>query len=443
MPKYCVVGFQGAGTDDNPYRPLGVDSIIGWSIIDFRPDSTVVDGFCIAAYPDDAKLPKTALQIAGYKTDTLSFTIKNLFQNKINLNVDSTNFDELLLELLTTHATPPGDKTRWNPLMYTKEKHFEIWLGAKIVDIPFIAGGATYTESFNKADGGGWGPDLTWAAKAGGIKTVTSTGTNGTTNSYCLACTTASACSTNDTYTQAVIVNTTATSSAMWGVVCRYTDTSGIGDGYEGRQGDATTQANTNLNKLVSGTRTQLSTSTHTLVAADAIKVSANGSTITLSFNGVSNIGLTDTSVTTGVHAMAGIRQSGTTSTGLDSLEYGDLVVNATASPSVIARSFAISTPAVNSQPIAVVINRPLVMNSPTVLASSTIAPSTIARSITMPAPTVAGGSGAYPTEIATSMSFPAPTVTGTSISYDNPLDHAQLSSTKRRGSTVGKPKTR
>lgn len=445
MPKYCVVGYMGAGTGDDPYRPLGVEPGMGWAAIDFRPDSTVIDGFCIVAYPDVATIPKSALQIAGHKTDQLSLSTKTLLSNKIGLNLDTRDFGETLLELLTTHATPPGDKSRWNPLMYTKDKRFEIWIGEKIVDIPFVAGGATYTESFNVAN---VNPlvtgDLSWTypSAAQDMKVVSSHAEVAGTSLQCYARADHD-CSSSDNYGQIVIISTNTTAGTTWGAMCRIASTAFTA--YLGEQGTiAGNVNNTALSKLITGTATSLATSTYTKVTNEVIKVEANGSTITFYTDGASNISTTDTSVTAGVRTgYAGYSPTSTTRSAMDSFTGNDIAFSATTSPSTIARAFAINAPALNSLHGATVIARSLSIGSPTVTADSTITTSVISRSFAINAPTVVGGSSADPSTLVMTAAFPAPTVTGDSVVTDPGRENAQVSSVKRRGSTVGKPKTR
>jgi hypothetical protein len=438
--QYVVTEYTGAGTSENPYRPLGVEQGMKWAAIDFRPDCTKLDGFCIVAFPDDATLPKNAQVLSTYKTDLISHSTKTAFSNKISINIDSRTFDELLLELLTTHSTPPKDKTRWNPISLTVDKRFEIWLGEKIVDIPVVGGGATYTESFNKADSSTLGPDLTWneivgnqQVKSNALHVVTSFGETRSRAEH--------DCSSNDNYAEATYNGLTTANVPKYGILCRYQ--SGADTAYMAEI--IANSAATALYKLVTGTFTSLTTGTHTL-AAELIKVQANGTTISMYFagSGSSHLSVTDSSITTGTRG--GLRLYGDVTSydaTFDGFTLSDIAVSATTSPSTISRSFAINTPTFPATVVPSVISRSFDINSPSVLASSTIAPSTIARSFTIGSPTLDVVNYATPATIALAPSILTPTVTGDSVVAAGGSDtETQFTSKPKHGSSIGKTKT-
>lgn len=439
--KYCLSEYMGSGTENDPYRPLGVEDGMEFAGIDLRPISTILDGFCIVAYPDDAVLPKRVMQISSYKTEKLGNPSKTIFANKIGLNIDSINFDEILLELLTTHSTPPNDKSRWNPIAPTKEKRFEIWIGEKVVDIPFVSGGSTYTESFNKSDSTTLGPDLTWTALHDDLQVVSNKVT--CVNTATVARERAgSDCAGNDNYAQIVIINRDAGATSSIEAISRYQ--SSANTGYPFRHTNNTVHEI--LMKIEAGSLTTISSVNGATPAAnDIVKSQSNGSTISAHVNGVQQTSVTDTSITTGLRGGVGMTcvNGPSTWTG-DSFEYGDISVSATTTPSTISRSFAINTPGLNSLHAATVITRSFAVNAPTVTAASVALPSTIARSWAINAPTIDAQSYATPGTVALAFTMPAPTVTGDSVAATTTdTDTSRvITSRRRRGSTIGKTKT-
>lgn len=322
--RYAAAAYVGTGTDADPYRPEGVDGLEAWTSIDFRPDSTRPEGFCLIAVADDAPV-KGATFLADGKAETLDTRTRTTFSNRVGLNVDAVRLDDVVLELLTAHATPDGDRSRWNPIKATSDGRLEAWLGdEKIVDLPSVRGGAVRTESFNKANSTTLGPDLTWTDVAGtGDLWVQSNACENVNNNTGIITRAEHDLATSDNYAQFVILYVGANHG--YGPACRYQ--SGADTCYFGRQGDDGGNINnTAIFKRVTGTNTSLGTSSRTAAVNDVVRCQANGSSIALVVNGTSHLALTDTAITTGLRGGMRIYKAGSgTNPSLDSFEMGDL----------------------------------------------------------------------------------------------------------------------
>lgn len=333
--RYYQTGYRLGGTKAEPsFEPVGVaDLPPGWGSIDYRPDSTVLGGFCLVAVPDGTTL-KGGTLLASARDEPLGATTKRAFGNATGLNFIGTKFNELVLELFTQHSTPVFDKSRWNPLQNTSGRT-QIWLGpgAPIVDFPAVVN-TTTTESFTHADQNPWllTADQTWTKVAGDPGQIltnrfVTNNAAGTLGRFRLGADLA----TNNNYAQIKIIDSDATNSNVYQACARYQ--SGADTTYRFRQGDASTLNNTNITKLVAATSTTLASSTHTKAANDVIRVEANGSTINGLFNGVTNTTVSDSSFSTGLRGGYQFQCSSGVDLTFDLFEMGDLPVTATARP--------------------------------------------------------------------------------------------------------------
>lgn len=321
-----LTAWAGAGTDDAPYRPAGIPEDLPHTTIDFRPDASLPDGFCVVAVADDVLTIPGGLVLAADPREKLGAARRRIIANAIGLNIDATRVDDLLLELLTVHASPDTDRSRWNRLRPTVEGRHEIWLGnEKIVDLPAVAGGATLTESFDGGSGllNGSGVDQTWTVSNGQLTMINNgcrPNLSGSTKNLAYPATNLASA---NHYAQAVVSSTSTSASARWGACVRHStiDLSC----YFGRMGGTGAWS---IDKYVAGVLTEgLATGSTTKANGDVVKIDANGSTLTLYKNGTSLGSTTDTDITGNLRpGCFGYSNTGTANDGLfDTWEAGDL----------------------------------------------------------------------------------------------------------------------
>lgn len=186
---------------------------------------------------------------------------------------------------------------------------------------------ARYTESFDKADSTTLGPDLSWTETNGNLQIVTNRVgivTTGTSNRARAESDMAS----DDNYAQITIVDADTSATNRWGVCCRYD--SAADTCYIGSQGDGTSANNTVIFKVVAGVGpSSIATGTHTKATNDVLRIEANGSQITFYINGVANITVTDTAITSGKRGGIALRANSTGLVFMDNFVTGDLAIAA------------------------------------------------------------------------------------------------------------------
>lgn len=140
------------------FRPP-MDEAGQWSVIDLRPDASVVDGYCLIA--SDQTHPTTPG--LWYLTDdldaNLSPPIKNYIQNGLGITLAAPTLRGAIAEIMLVHARLDG--TRWKPVT-SRKGLVEIYLRGLVYAAPEIVG-SVYTESFNTSNSDTIGPDLTWS----------------------------------------------------------------------------------------------------------------------------------------------------------------------------------------------------------------------------------------------------------------------------------------
>ena len=183
---------------------------------------------------------------------------------------------------------------------------------------------ARYTESFNTANSTTLGPDLSWTETNGDLQIVTnrvgivSTGVSNRARAD-------SDMATDDNYAQITIVDADTTSTNRWGVACRFS--SSADTCYVAFHGDGASVNNTLLQTVEAGTVTEQSTGTHTKATNDVLRIEAIGSQIIFYINGVANITVTSTAITTGKRGGIGLRANTTGLVFLDNFVTGDLAL--------------------------------------------------------------------------------------------------------------------
>ena len=162
----------------------------------------------------------------------------------------------------------------------------------------------TITESFNKADGAGWGPDQTWTGISGSPTTTSNQATG-------LAAAYVGTSLDDDQYCQAVM----QASRRTW-VMCRWGNNDN--DWYMARV--AAVNGPLQLWKRVGGTYTQLGTGTNNGGSGSTVRVEADGTSIKGILDGSTEVSVSDSAVSSGYGALR--HESGAIT---DDWEAGDL----------------------------------------------------------------------------------------------------------------------
>lgn len=174
----------------------------------------------------------------------------------------------------------------------------------------------TFTDDFNRADGS---VGASWT-QVSGTWTIASNRLSPGTTGTGLVLTAVTAMATNDNSAQATIAVTAAASQGVW---CR--GNSGITQGYLWRN-DGTTWT---LFSVLGGSFTSIGTFAAAAVSGDVAKVQAVGSTIKGFVNGVQQVSVTNTVVTTGTSV--GIRSDGASALRYDDFTGADVTSGTTA----------------------------------------------------------------------------------------------------------------
>lgn len=341
--EYYLAPWTGTGREDDggAFCPP-TDQF--FSLLDWRADQASPDGWCLLAVAQrDNDVQKHG---GGHLGDDLTDKQagKRLMAG-LGLNYRGKGDPSILdavLDLFVEHATPDGDKSRWNPLtpIVARRPQYEVWLaGEQIIAVPVISGGATYTESFNKADSTTLGPDLTWTEVDQDLQVLSNVADIVTTSAICIA-RAESDNATDNNYAQFTIPSADTTATNLWAACARFV--SGAYTFYLARQGDGTTLSNTAIRKVVTSSVTTLTTGTRTKATNDLLRCEANGSTINMVVNGSTHLTVTDTAIATGKRGGFELRAAATGRATADSFQMGDL-----ATPSLIQpRRGALMVPA-------------------------------------------------------------------------------------------------
>lgn len=316
MVNYYLANYIGAGTILDPFRPALAPNNPVWSAIDLRPNPAVLTGKCLIALPGAASgaLPSGTLQMGTGAA--LSTSIRNQIGNALGVTLTQNTPAAIAQQLLIDLA----GGSRWKPLVPQRigdVYHSEIHLGGLLwsQDIPIIAGGATATDDFNRANsstvGGSWVEDLADWSIASNTLTNNGNGDAEIRNTTSLA--------TDNQYAQSV-ANGSASFRGV-GVFVRHPASST-------RTYYCATIFNNNsreLTKRVAGTFSHVASQVGgTVTFPGTIRVEANGSTITGFWNGAQFSSATDTSIASGPHT--GIFQYNTQSANSsDDFSSGDL----------------------------------------------------------------------------------------------------------------------
>ncbi|KKK63105.1 hypothetical protein LCGC14_2997670, partial [marine sediment metagenome] len=149
MAFYYLSPFVGTGLGNDPFRPP-VDGPMG--LIDLRGDSTDQAGWCLLRLDAPATVAG-AIELGDSLDGPMTRTVSRGLESKLGLTLDSRmRLREIIVELLLRHATPSGDKTRWNRIQTNSRGRHKITLGGEVVyDAPDIRN-LIVTDDFNRAD---------------------------------------------------------------------------------------------------------------------------------------------------------------------------------------------------------------------------------------------------------------------------------------------------
>ncbi len=295
MAYYYLANYVGKGTELDPFRPPVTGD---FQTIDLRSDCTTQSGQCLVTTNQAGKFGKEL---------TLD-------------DVHTIITDQVLSKIKPTH-----------------KNRIEVHLGSKLIDLPFVAGGAgPFTESFNEVDtGGSWGPDLTWTKVGGGgtPAVVSSQGTNSVAAGAGIRMRIGNDASDNNEARLVSNVMELGTQSFCT-LACRYQ--SGADTAYRfTRLGNALLASFVaRLDKIVTGTVTVLADQTVARAGASTAEYmffTVSGSTLTGYINGTSVNTLTDSAIATGTRGGGGVGCLLANSTLVDNFSFGDIGTTADA----------------------------------------------------------------------------------------------------------------
>lgn len=317
-------GYVGAGTDNDPFRPVGSDQP-GWSAIDLRPDATSVAGYAVLTVPTRPGDESGMYYLGDAVGNSLPDKVRRDVEDALGLargDLRDVPFTDILADVLVLFAgayaslCPPlrAGRDGWSRIRLAGQ---EIWSLAP------VAGGATITESFNQTDSTTLGPDLSWTETSGDFETASNQARPVSTANAFAEARAESDLASADHYVQAVLSRGgSGNTNTDMRVLARFA--SGARTHY-GLSYGATGGNPDQFYKRVAGTFTALTSLGDTAFAdGDTVRFALDGSTLTAYANGVVVGTQTDTSITTGTRAgIAGRRDN--VSAYIDDFAAGDL----------------------------------------------------------------------------------------------------------------------
>lgn len=291
--QYFLSPVVGTGTDGDPFRPQTVGE---YTCIDLRPDATVPDGFMLLAQNDAPGASDRAVKIADSLLGRSPIS-KKLLESKLGVTLADGQLPQLLAELLIVHGRDDG--SRWKPLQLTNQGFYEIHLGNQLLfTMAAIRGGATISESFNKADSATLGPDLSWTDVDSSMDVVSNKaqGPAGAINDAHSRADSDLATSNHYAQGNVTIVSSGTATDNFIGTCVRFDPAAFTLYHWIYRMGSG---GNTmRLRKIVTSTITQLTNATGSVSADDLVKISINGSSLTGYKNGIVQATASDGSIT-------------------------------------------------------------------------------------------------------------------------------------------------
>jgi hypothetical protein len=130
--QFYLGTYTGTGTDSDPFRPVGTDSIVGWSSIDLRVNSTVVTGRCLLALPDGSANPSGAVQLGTNLDASLTNQQTNTINSALGVSLPTgLTRRQAIVRLLTVDGAGRWGTVR--PELVAGARRLRIYLGGLAV----------------------------------------------------------------------------------------------------------------------------------------------------------------------------------------------------------------------------------------------------------------------------------------------------------------------
>lgn len=118
---YWLARYIGTGAEEDPFRPIGTDELsaagVRWHTIDMRGDCTKVDGWAFLWANGDLPAHPSRIPLGNDPDALLPLATRGAIAVQLGVNkVLPNRLRHILRALLTEHATPDGDHSRWNPV---------------------------------------------------------------------------------------------------------------------------------------------------------------------------------------------------------------------------------------------------------------------------------------------------------------------------------------
>lgn len=296
------------------FRPHGVADGQPYTSNDLTPPGKTKTR-CFVASPDALQTGGGVIGLGTDKDASVSAQEKGAIENALGITLSASTIANVVAELFLDYGDE-ANPDRWNPVRAMVDGITRIFLGGLLWSS--VGGGATITESFDKADSDTLGPDLTWTELEGDWDVVT--------NQVRLQSFTGSAAARADHdlnsdghYAQVDYVSTQGGEGKFGPLVRKDSSTTltfyrGLGRG----EFD-----DTQLDKVESGSVTTLASGSFTFSLPDTLRIEVNGSSLDFLINGASQLTATDSAITgnlrTGLAGKSDNDQDG------DNFEAGDL----------------------------------------------------------------------------------------------------------------------
>jgi hypothetical protein len=297
------------------FRPL-VFKYGDSAMLDFRPNISLVDGWCIAVCDTPLPVSATGIVLLTDGLDITSNALRNSLSSLTGRTITSRTIRSILVELLITKYS----NIFMPPIRPSRDGKIRLYLGERIYgDAETVYQKGTFTDDFNRANSASLGTN--WTELDGNVNISSNRAiavTNGDTNLAVTAAGASGRPTTDDHYSQAKWYQSPDTGAgiSMWARIAdkdnAYIFTSAEGD------------ARWYLTRLVDGNETVIATQITGWVTANgqAARLEVDGSALTGKLDGVSKITATDATITGNVTTGFGAYNDGHT---WDDFETADL----------------------------------------------------------------------------------------------------------------------
>lgn len=333
-----LLPFVGTGTHADPFRPQGVEQLGGlsWSMLDLRADPTLqnggsgLNGWAIVGTEGviDVSGAGNGRELGGLDS-TLGAVLRTAIRAALGITSTddgNANTPRALIRALFTGAGR-ADGTRWRNVAAERRGSlwvFDVWLNGELVSrdtTRVVAGGADYTNDFNRADGTSVGNPTTLTEYAGSWSTVSNRAQCDSATDSLLRDDT-NFTSTNDQYAEVLMYRQSGSSKIQGGPAVRCA--SGAWTLYEAEASDV--DGNIQIWKAVAGSWSQVgSNGTITFSSGQKVRLTVSGSTLRASYNDVELVVTTDTSIASGTRCGIYAVPDSSGEVGFDSFAFGDL----------------------------------------------------------------------------------------------------------------------